>query len=344
MKPGSFPGFFILAEYEPFITRMKKKDLRIVFLGTPEFAVSSLKGIMVAGYNVVGVITAPDKPSGRGKRINVSAVKQYALEHNLKIIQPENLKNEGFIDELRNLKADLQVVVAFRMLPEKVWAMPPLGTFNLHASLLPQYRGAAPINHAIINGEKITGLTTFFLDALIDTGKVIQQYKIQIGKDEDAGSLHDRMMLAGANLVVETTELISRGETKARTQKALIPEGEVLYPAPKIFKADCKIDWQQSMESIHNFVRGLSPYPAAFTYFVSSSGNELLVKVYRASKERASHNLKYGQLLTDGKQQIKVAVLGGYIQIVELQLAGKKRMSGGDFLRGNPLMGNWKVR
>jgi len=322
---------------------MKKKDLRIVFLGTPEFAVPSLKGIMAAGHNVVAVITAPDKPSGRGKKINVSAVKQCALEHNLKIIQPENLKDEEFIDELRKLKADLQVVVAFRMLPKAVWAMPPLGTFNLHASLLPQYRGAAPINHAIINGERITGLTTFFLDALIDTGKIIKQQEIQIGKDEDAGSLHDRMMLSGANLVVETVELIIRGEIKARTQIELIPEGEVMYPAPKIYKADCKINWEHSLESIYNFIRGLSPYPAAFTYFVSTSGDELLVKVYRTSKEKASHNFKCGQLISDGKQQIKIAVTGGYIQIVELQLAGKKRMSADDFLRGNPLTDNWKV-
>ena len=322
---------------------MKKKDLRIVFLGTPEFAVPSLKGIIAAGYNVVGVITAPDKPSGRGKKINISAVKKCALEYNLKIIQPENLKDEGFIDELRKLKADLQVVVAFRMLPKAVWAMPPLGTFNLHASLLPQYRGAAPINHAIINGERITGLTTFFLDALIDTGKVIKQQEIQISEDEDAGSLHDWMMLSGADLVVETIELICRGETKARTQMALFPADEVLYPAPKIFRADCKINWEQSMESIYNFVRGLSPYPAAFTYFVSSSGDELLVKVYKTSKEKSSHNLKYGQLISGGKQQIKIAVTGGYIQMVELQLAGKKRMSADDFLRGNPLTGNWKV-
>ena len=322
---------------------MKKKDLRIVFLGTPEFAVSSLKEILTAGYSVVGVITAPDRPSGRGKKISVSAVKQFAVEQNLKVLQPENLKNERFIDELRKLKADLQVVVAFRMLPKKVWAMAPLGTFNLHASLLPQYRGAAPINHAIINGEKRTGLTTFFLDTLIDTGKIIKQREIQIGKDENAGNLHDRMMLSGANLVVETIELIRAGETKARVQSLLIKEGEVLYPAPKIYKADCKINWGNSMTNIHNFIRGLSPYPSAFTYFVSPLGEDLLVKVYRTSKEKASHKLKCGQLITDGKQQIKIAVLGGYINIIELQLAGKKRLIVDDFLRGTTFEGEWTV-
>ncbi len=218
---------------------MEKEDLRIVFMGTPEFAVPSLEGIIAADYNVVGVITAPDMPSGRGKKINISAVKQFAVERGLRLLQPKNLKDEEFIKELRGLKAVLQVVVAFRMLPEKVWAMPPLGTFNLHASLLPQYRGAAPINHAIINGETNTGLTTFFLDALIDTGKIIKQQKIQIGEDENAGSLHDRMMLAGANLVVETIELIRNGQTKTITQSELIPADNIFHSAPKIFKADC---------------------------------------------------------------------------------------------------------
>ena len=322
---------------------MKKKDLRIVFLGTPEFAVPSLKRILAAGYNIVGVITTPDKPSGRGKRINISAIKQFAVEHNLKVIQPVNLKDEEFLDELRKLMADLQVVVAFRMLPEKVWAMPKLGTFNLHASLLPQYRGAAPINHAIINGERNTGLTTFFLDALIDTGKIIKQKKIQIGVDENAGSLHDRMMLAGAELVEDTIELIRKKETNTKTQSELIPSGEVLFIAPKIFKADCKINWGYSLEAIHNFVRGLSPYPAAFTYFISPLGEELFVKIYKTSKEDAVHDMKCGQLITDGKRQIKVAVSGGYIHIAELQLAGKKRMSVDDFLRGNILEGEWRV-
>lgn len=323
---------------------MEKEDFRIVFMGTPEFAVPSLKGIIAAGYKVVGVITAPDMPSGRGKKINISAVKQFADEQGLRLLQPKNLKDEEFIKELKGLKAVLQVVVAFRMLPEKVWAMPPLGTFNLHASLLPQYRGAAPINHAIINGETNTGLTTFFLDALIDTGKIIKQQKIKIGEDENAGSLHDRMMPVGANLVVETIELIRNGEIKAITQSELIPEDDVLHSAPKIFKADCKINWEHSIEAIHNFIRGLSPVPAAFTHFVSTSGNELLVKVFKASKEIVSHNNEYGQLITDEKKEIKVVVSGGYIHIHELQLAGKKRMKADDFLRGTHLTCDWRVQ
>jgi methionyl-tRNA formyltransferase len=322
---------------------MKKSDLRIVFMGTPEFAVPSLRQILAAGYNVVGVITAPDKPSGRGKRVKVSAVKQFAIEKKLRLLQPENLKDEGFIEELRELKANLQVVVAFRMLPEQVWAMPPLGTFNLHASLLPQYRGAAPINHAIINGEKYTGLTPFFLDALIDTGKIIKQQKIQIGEDENAGSLHDRMMLAGAGLVEETIALIQNNQITAIDQSKLIPSGDKLRLAPKIFKADCEIDWGQPLERIHNFVRGLSPYPAAFTHFVSPLGKELLVKVYVTTKEINSHHSESGKLITDGKNELKVQVSGGYIHILELQLSSKKRMKTVDFLRGMPLTGEWKV-
>ena len=323
---------------------MNKKDLRIVFMGTPDFAVPSLKAILTAGFRVVGVITAPDRPSGRGKKVSVSAIKRFSLEQNLRLLQPENLKNESFIDELKDLKANLQVVVAFRMLPKAVWSMPKFGTFNLHASLLPQYRGAAPINHAIINGEKYTGLTTFFLDAFIDTGKIIEQKRIQIGEQENAGSLHDRMMLVGADLVIETIEIIMKGEIKVKTQAEMIPSDTVLYPAPKIFKVDCRINWEQTVTQINNFIRGLSPHPTAFTYFISPSNNEFLVKVYRATKEFVSHNIECGQLITDGKNEIKVAVSGGYIQIQELQLAGKKRLKVDEFLRGNSITGDWKVQ
>ncbi len=323
---------------------MKKEDLRIVFMGTPEFAVPSLRRIIELGYNVVGVITAPDRRSGRGKKVNASAIKKFALEKGLNLLQPDNLKNENFLIELAELKADLQVVIAFRMLPEQVWAMPLLGTFNLHASLLPQYRGAAPINHAIMNGEKITGLTTFFLDALIDTGKIIKQQKIQIKKDEDAGSLHNRMMLAGANLIEETIELICVGKVKAIKQSELFSFGEVIYPAPKIFKADCKIDWEQSIDRIYNFVRGLSPYPAAFTNFISPTGEELLVKIFNVSVENAEHRFESPRLIIDKKKTIKVAIFGGFINILELQLAGKKRLSADEFLRGTDLNSEWKVR
>ncbi|MCF6172016.1 MAG: methionyl-tRNA formyltransferase [Bacteroidales bacterium] len=323
---------------------MKKKEIRIVFMGTPEFAVPSLAAILEAGYKLVGVITAPDKPAGRGKKLNVSAVKRFSLRQGLNVLQPVKLKDENFINELRELKADLQVVVAFRMLPEKVWAMPPLGTFNLHASLLPQYRGAAPINHAIINGEKSTGLTTFFLDALIDTGTIIQQQKIQIGEDENAGSLHDRMMIAGAGLVVETIELIRKGQLNPVRQSDLLAARELLHPAPKIFKADCQINWEKPLGDIHNFVRGLSPYPAAFTTFVSPTGEELPVKIFKTVKKEVVHGVQARRLITDGKQELKVAVQGGYLYIIELQRPGKKRMPTSDFLRGNNLEGEWSAR
>ncbi len=312
-------------------------------MGTPEFAVPSLKAIQDEGYKVVGVITAADKPAGRGKKLQAPAVKQFALAHGLRVLQPEKLKDEGFLQELRSLEADLQVVVAFRMLPFQVWNMPPLGTFNLHASLLPQYRGAAPINHAIINGEKTTGLTTFFLDKLIDTGKIILRQEINIGADEDAGSLHDRMMIAGADLVVKTIELIRTGRADTLSQSALISPGQPLHPAPKIFKTDCKINWEQPLDRLHNFVRGLSPYPAAYTHFVLPGTREIHVKIFRTSKEEAPHGLHAGTLLTDGRQYIKVAVRNGYLHILELQQAGKKRMPAGDFLRGNPLTGDWRV-
>ena len=343
MEARLIAGFFYFSKRKFNLFGMEKTDLRIVFMGTPDFAVPSLRRILTAGYQVVGVITAPDRPSGRGKKIKFSAVKQFAIDNHLRLLQPVKLKDKSFIEELKALKADLQVVVAFRMLPEQVWGMPPLGTFNLHASLLPQYRGAAPINHAIINGEKYTGLTTFFLDALIDTGKIIRQQKVQIDEQDDAGSLHDRMMLLGADLVEETIELIRRSEIKTVKQVQLMSPGIKLHPAPKIFKADCEIDWEQPIENIYNFIRGLSPYPVAYTHFISPSGDEILVRIFQTSKETHSHNKQIGQTVSDGKKELKVVVLGGFIHILELQLSGKRRMRVEEFLRGTSLEGEWNV-
>lgn len=313
---------------------MEKQELRIVFMGTPDFAVASLSAIVESGYTVVGVITAPDKEAGRGKKIRFSAVKEFALEHKLPVLQPEKLKNEHFLQQLKKLKANLQVVVAFRMLPEAVWDMPELGTFNLHASLLPQYRGAAPINHVLIRGEKTTGLTTFFLDKEIDTGKIIEQVEIAIDKKDNFEMLHDRMMEAGAQLVVETIEKIRMRKAEAVDQSKFIKTNEVLYPAPKIFKEFCQINWGQPSREIYNFIRGLSPYPVAYSFMETSDEEKLLTKVYKADFEMTTHNLKPGKILTNGKNYIKVATKDGYIQILELQIPGKKRLSTDDFLRG----------
>jgi methionyl-tRNA formyltransferase len=312
---------------------MEKKDLRIVFMGTPDFAVASLQAIRESGYTVAGVITAPDREAGRGKKVRFSAVKEYALKYDLKILQPEKLKNEQFIDELASLKADLQVVVAFRMLPEIVWNMPPLGTFNLHASLLPQYRGAAPINHALINGEKVTGVTTFFLDKEIDTGRIIDRVEVPVFEDDDFGTLHDRLMEAGAKLVVDTIEKIRTGTVTPIDQASLVKPGEVLHPAPKIFKEFCEINWHRKAEEVYNFIRGLSPYPGAYTYFNIEDGGQLMVKIFKTEYEEVPHNAIPGSVMRNG-DQIKIAAADGYIDIKELQAPGKKRMSAGDFLRG----------
>jgi len=304
-----------------------QEKLRIIFMGTPDFAVANLKVLIDDGQDIVGVITAPDKPAGRGKKIQESAVKKYAKEHNLNVLQPSNLKDESFISELKSLKADLQIVVAFRMLPVIVWDMPKLGTFNLHASLLPQYRGAAPINWAIINGEKETGVSTFFLQHEIDTGNIIQQEKVEITEEMNAEDLHDELMNLGANLVLETVKQIENNNIISKPQKK-ISETE-LKPAPKIFKADCKIDWTLSLDQIHNHIRGLSPYPSAWT-----SLNNKSLKVFKGFKENISHSKNIGSITTDHKTFLKIAVDGGFFQIEELQLEGKKRMKITDFLRG----------
>jgi methionyl-tRNA formyltransferase len=308
---------------------MDKQNLRIVYMGTPEFAVAGLDMLVANGYHVVGVITMPDKPAGRGYKLQYSPVKQYALEHDLPLLQPEKLKDQEFLEKLETWKADLQIVVAFRMLPEIVWAMPPLGTFNLHASLLPQYRGAAPINWAVINGEKESGVTTFFLTHEIDTGNIIMQKKIEIGDDETAGGLHDKLMLLGADLIKETVDAVINRHIDTIQQ----PMSGDLKNAPKIFKDTCRIDWSADVASVYNFIRGLAPYPAAWTSSVSDKEN-LTVKVFESEKEYSFHNLAYGSVVTDAKRWLKVAVKDGYIWIKSLQMAGKKRMPIEDFLRG----------
>ena len=298
-------------------------------MGTPEFAVASLDALVGGGYNVVGVVTMPDKPAGRGYKMQFSAVKEYALAHNLPLLQPEKLKNEEFLDSLRALHADLQIVVAFRMLPEVVWAMPPLGTFNLHGSLLPQYRGAAPINWAIINGEQETGVTTFFLQQEIDTGDLILQKRTPITDGDNAGTIHDRLMSIGAAAVVETVDCIIAGTAPKTPQ----PQGVTLKSAPKIFKETCRVDWTQSCHQIFNFVRGLSPYPAAWSV-LHTDDKTIDIKLFEVTREPAAHTLQAGQVVCDGKNYLKVAVADGFVKIESLQPAGKKRMSAADWLRG----------
>ncbi len=303
-------------------------DLRIVFMGTPEFAVPSLRILVENNKNIVGVITAPDKPRGRGKQISSPPIKEYCLNQGLNILQPKNLKDPRFLDELKALQPDLQVVVAFRMLPEVVWSSPPLGTFNLHASLLPQYRGAAPINWAIINGEKETGVTTFFLKHEIDTGALIFQEKETIMPEEDAGSLYNRLMKKGANLVLKTVEAIEKNNFSLKPQEAL----EALKPAPKIFKDTCKIDWNQSAARIKDFVRGLSPHPSAWTLI-----NNKICKIFRVNITKAGKEEHSGNYETDGENYLRFRCLDGYIEVIEIQMEGKKMMEIKAFLRGNKL-------
>lgn len=323
---------------------MDKKELRIVYMGTPDFAVESLRALVEGGYNVVGVITMPDKPVGRhGSVLQPSPVKEYALSQNLPVLQPEKLKDEAFIAELRALNADLQIVVAFRMLPEVVWDMPRFGTFNLHASLLPQYRGAAPINWAVINGDTETGVTTFFLTHEIDTGKIIRQKHLPIADTDNVGVVHDALMTIGAGLVTETVDLLLAGKVDAIPQEEFFKDAAELRPAPKIFKDTCRINWEQPLKKIYDFIRGLSPYPAAWTDLVAPDGTRLALKVYETEKHPASHNHATGTILTDAKSYIDVAVKDGYIRLLSLQLAGKKRMGVKDFLNGNKQIGDFTV-
>lgn len=301
--------------------------MRIIFMGTPEFAVASLDALVQNGYNVVAVITAPDKPAGRGLQLQQSEVKQYALSKNIPVLQPEKLKNPEFIEELRSYKADLQVVVAFRMLPEVVWDMPPLGTINVHASLLPQYRGAAPINWAVINGESVSGVTTFKLQHAIDTGNILFKVEVPIREDETAGELYAALMAAGAGVLLKTVAALKDGNAPEMVQNN-IPSDELKH-APKIFKEDCKINWEDTADHIYNLIRGLSPYPTAFTLL----GDKTL-KIFKAVKETVSHSEVLGSVHTDQKTFLKFAADGGYISLVELQLEGKKKMGVEEFLRG----------
>lgn len=313
---------------------MDKKDLRIVYMGTPEFAVESLKRLVEGGYNIVGVITMPDKPMGRhGSVLQPSPVKQYAVSQGLKVLQPEKLKNEEFVAELRSLYADLQIVVAFRMLPEVVWSMPRLGTFNLHASLLPQYRGAAPINWAVINGDTETGITTFFLKHEIDTGEIIDQVRVPIADTDNVEVVYERLMRLGGDLVLKTVDAILEGSVKTIPQEELAQVGE-LRPAPKIFKETCRIDWTIGVKRIYDFVRGLSPYPAAWTELYQEGADPIMLKIFETEKLFCEHSLAPGTIVTDCKTYFKIASSDGYVNVLSLQLAGKKRMEINDFLRG----------
>jgi methionyl-tRNA formyltransferase len=309
---------------------MDYHDLRIVFMGTPEFAVASLDALVNASCNIVGVITAPDKAAGRGLKLQESAVKKYAVEKGLKILQPEKLKNPYFLEELKSLHADLQVVVAFRMLPGVVWSMPPMGTINVHASLLPQYRGAAPINWAVINGEKESGVTTFKLKHEIDTGDILLQEKISIGENETAGELHDKLKELGSSVLVRTVKGLADGTLKETPQSELLHSAaETVKHAPKIFTETCKIDWTKTVDEVHNLIRGLSPFPGAFTYL-----NGKLLKIYRSEKEHRQPAISAGQFEANGKSFLKFACRDGFISVKELQLEGKKRINVEDFLRG----------
>ncbi|WP_299122708.1 methionyl-tRNA formyltransferase [uncultured Tenacibaculum sp.] len=303
------------------------KDLRIVFMGTPEFAVTILKHLVENDYNVVGVITAVDKPAGRGRKLNQSAVKKYALSQNLPILQPKNLKSEEFQEELKKWNANLQVVVAFRMLPKAVWAMPTYGTFNLHASLLPEYRGAAPINWAIMNGETKTGVTTFFIDDKIDTGEIILQKEVSIENDEILGQLHDKLMYLGAGLVAETVDLIAKGDVNTTKQPELEEKS-----APKLYPHNCKIDWSKSLDEIYNHIRGLNPYPAAWTTILNGE-DEISAKIYGISKEIVAHEVEYGTIVTS-KKELKVATKDGYLIIDQIKISGKKLMDSKSLLNG----------
>ena len=316
---------------------MSNDTLRIVFMGTPDFAVATLKTLVDANYNIVGVITAPDKPAGRGRKLNESAVKMYAQSEGLRILQPTNLKSESFLEELKALEANLQIIVAFRMLPEVVWSMPKFGTFNLHASLLPNYRGAAPIHWAIINGETKTGVTTFFIDEKIDTGAMILQEDIEIEADETVGTLHDKLMHIGSELVLKTVKLIEEGDVETTIQ----PKTEDLKTAYKLHKDNCKINWSLPIDDIYNKIRGLNPFPSAWSYL--NNGDETLsVKIFKIKKELEQHHLENGTLI-NSKDELKVAVKDGFINIKEIQLPGKRKMDVKSLLNGYHFEENAKL-
>jgi len=302
-------------------------DLRIIFLGTPEFAVAALEELLIAKYNIVGVITAPDRPAGRGRKIRQSAVKNFAEKHNLNVLQPTNLKDPIFLEQLKMLNADLQIVVAFRMLPKVVWAMPKIGTFNLHASLLPEYRGAAPINWVIINGETKTGVTTFFINEKIDTGSILLQEEIDISPTMDVGQLHDKLMILGSELILKTIKLLQSASYELIDQPRIDKK-----IAPKLNKENCKIDWTSPLNDIYNKIRGLSPYPGAWT-ILTNKNEKIEVKIYRSEKVTQDHDFAIGTLISD-KKEIKIAVRDGFLKILDLKLAGKRRMDTRSLLNG----------
>jgi len=316
---------------------MKGKEARIVFMGTPEFAVASLDALVSSGYKVAGVVTAPDRPAGRGQKLTGSAVSDYAVSKGLKTLKPEKLKDPVFLGELKSLEADLQVVVAFRMLPEVVWHMPPLGTFNLHASLLPQYRGAAPLNWVLINGERETGVTTFLLDQQIDTGRIIFREPMAIGDEETAGELHDRLMESGAKLILKTVDALAEGTIEPVDQSHVLQFDAALRHAPKIFRENCRISWAEKAEPIRNLIRGLSPYPAAWTTLVNRKSKlSNILKIYFATKEVESHSHEPGFIVSDNRSFLKIACADGWICVANLQAEGRKRMKTEEFLRGFP--------
>ena len=308
--------------------------LRIIYMGTPDFAVEPLKTLVEAGKDVVAVVTMPDKPAGRGHKLQFSPVKEYALKAGIPVLQPENLKSPDFLQELASYNADLQIVVAFRMLPEAVWSMPKYGTFNLHASLLPRYRGAAPINWAVINGDKETGITTFFLKHEIDTGNIILQEKVAIDEEDNAGDVHDKLMYLGADLVLKTLKMIEEDNVITRPQ-----DDAQASPAPKIFKDTAKLDFDKYAADIRNLVRGMAPYPAAWFNIKLQDGNESMMKIFKVLTEEKNHNYSVGTILTDGKKMLKIACKDGFINLLEVQMAGKKRMAAEDLMRGTNLVG-----
>ena len=315
---------------------MTKEDLKIVFFGTPDFAVESLSRLVDGGYNVAAVVTMPDKPAGRGRQLQQSDVKRYAVKHGLPVLQPVSLKDEAFIEELRAFNAQLFIVIAFRMLPEAVWQMPPLGTFNLHASLLPRYRGAAPINWAVMHGDTETGVTTFFLKHEIDTGDVIQQRSCPIGRHDNVEAVHDRLMIMGADMVLETVDAIIAGTVKPIPQEQMLTAGQQPTPAPKIFKDTCRVDWSRPAEDLYNHIRGLSPYPAAWTTMTDDTGNSTTLKLYETGEPETFNSGEKpvpGTIKADRKT-LRIACADGWLQVLSLQQSGKKRMDTDAFLRG----------
>lgn len=312
------------------------EKIRIVFFGTAEFAVASLHILLENKYDVAAIVTAPDKPAGRGLEMKFSPVKEYALKRNMRVLQPENLKNDEFLSQIKDIRPNLGIVVAFRKLPKEIWSLPSFGTFNLHASLLPQYRGAAPINWAIINGEKESGVTTFFLNEEIDMGKIIFRAKEIIYEDDTTGTLYERLMKDGADLTLKTVRAIESGNYTPQEQGDFIKMGEKPKPAPKIFKEDCKIDWKKNTEELYNFIRGLAPYPTAWTELIREQ-EVISLKIFKSKKEIVKHNFSVASIHSDGKTYAKIASKDGFIHLQEIQLAGKRKMEIEEFIRGFPL-------